>query len=114
MDDNSVPFRMWRRHGLSTRAANLLCNLHCTTIGELREYGSDTLARQHGIGPATFNEIAKLVDWPSMSVSRVQRQRELRLAKLDLGPPQPANDAQQDLLSEDDLAKIMDMVIGRQ
>ena len=64
-----LTFAFWRSHGLSVRAANLLCQHHCSSLDDVRRLGSAEIFRLFGLGPRSYNEIAKLVEWPQISRS---------------------------------------------
>jgi Bacterial RNA polymerase, alpha chain C terminal domain len=82
--DCSTGFKFWRELGLSVRAANILVNLSCESLSDVRRLGMNQLLRQHGMGPPTYNEIAALLAWPLVEVHTVRRRRRAA----------PANDTQ--------------------
>jgi hypothetical protein len=81
MDRCSTGFKFWRELGLSVRAANILVNLPCETLSDVRRMGMDELLRQHGMGPPTYNEIAKLLDWPILDAPAARRSRLMSVNK---------------------------------
>ena len=85
MDKGSTVFNFWRELGLSVRAANILINLSCHSLTDVRRVGPDEVLRQHGMGPPTYNEIARLLGWETIDAS-VRRRRLIHRPK---APPPP-------------------------
>lgn len=71
----SDPFGHWRGRGLSTRAANVLVRLSCETVMDVKRLGQERLRQELGVGPPTFNEIAKLTGWQPMPPRAANRRR---------------------------------------
>ena len=97
MDRCSTTFTFWRQRGLSVRAANILGNLHCESLDDVRRLGIREVLRQHGMGPPTFNEIANLIGWPELTVTRGRR----------------ALEQADDVLSANDMATVVAMIEQR-
>ena len=73
MLQNSNLFVFWRKLGLPVRAANILCNLGCQSVDEVRAIGRDNMKAEFGLGPPNFNAIAALVDWPPWHLPAASR-----------------------------------------
>lgn len=98
MDKHSNEFTAWRELGLSVRAANILVQMCCASMDDVRRLGAAELMRAHGIGPPTFNEIARLLGWPTVPLPPRRMRR-----------PHPIV-AQDDQLSTAAIATVLDMI----